>query len=213
MDEIIASNPVRKSRPLPKHEQKDIEPFTLNEISLILSSSVGQDRNLIATLFFTGMRTGELIGLSWGDIDFDMKTISIRQTIGRGIIGSPKTMSSKRVIPILAPLYQYLLDQYEITGKKNSYVFLNPNGTHFFDSKNIRGGLWKRVLKNAEVKYRTVYHTRHTFASINLSNGEDIMWVSKMLGHKNPKITLERYAKFIPTNYNRETVFDTLMIG
>jgi integrase len=209
-DEIILSNPVRKSKPLPIHQQKEIEPFSLNEIASILNSATGQDKNLIATLFMTGIRTGELVGLKWADIDFQKREISIKRTIGRGIENSPKTFSSIRIVPILNSLFDYLKNQFEITGDKNSYVFLNVNNNHFFDSKNIRGGLWKKVLKKASVKYRTVYQTRHTFCSINLQNGEDLIWVSKILGHKNPKITLERYSKYIPSNSKRCTIFDEL---
>jgi integrase len=80
----------------------------------------------------------------------------------------------------------------------------------FYDSKNIRDGLWKKVLKKAYVKYRTIYQTRHTFCSINLQNGEDLIWVSRILGHKNPRITLEKYSKYIPTNSNKGTIFDNL---
>ncbi|MEV9615863.1 hypothetical protein [Aliarcobacter butzleri] len=62
-----------------------------------------------------------------------------------------------------------------MTSKEKSYVFLNDEGRHYFDSKNIRAGLCKKVLKKFGVRYRTVYHTRHTFCSINLQNGEDII--------------------------------------
>ena len=209
-DEIIFSNPVSKSKPLPVHQQKEIEPFSFEEIEAILNNSFSQDNNLIATLFMTGMRTGELIGLKWSDIDFKAQTISINRTIGRGYIGTPKTLSSIRTIPILNSLMPYMQNQFEITGDKNSYVFLNSNNNHFFDSKNIRDGLWKKVLKNANVKYRTIYYTRHTFCSINLQNGEDVIWISKVLGHKSPKITLEKYSKYIPTNSNKGTIFDKL---
>lgn len=209
-DEIILSNPVRKSKPLPAHQQKEIEPFSLDEIDLILSHANGQDRNIIATLFMTGIRTGELIGLKWSDIDFEKHEISIKRTIGRGIENTSKTVSSRRIIPIFNSLFHYIENQFKITGDKNSYVFLNVNGNDFYDSKNIRDGLWKKVLKKANVKYRTVYQTRHTFCSINLQNGEDLIWVSRILGHKNPRITLEKYSKYIPTNSRKGTIFDKL---
>jgi len=210
MDEIISSNPVRKSRPLPTHQQKDIEPFSLDEISTILNNAEAQDKNLIATLFMTGIRTGELIGLKWSDIDFNKREISINRTIGRGIEGTPKTVSSIRTIPILNSLLPYLQEQFKITGKVKTYLFLNTQNRNFFDSKNIRDGLWKKVLKNANVRYRTVYQTRHTFCSINLQNGEDLIWISRILGHKNPKITLEKYSKYIPSNSVKCTIFDKL---
>jgi integrase len=209
-DEIIAINPVRKSKALPAHQQKSIEPFSLDEIDLILKSASGQDKNIVATLFMTGMRTGELIGLKWSDIDLQEREISIKRTVGRGIENTPKTASSVRTIPILNSLFHYLVDQFDITGDKNSYVFLNINDNHFFDSKNLRDGFWKKVLIRAKVRYRTIYQTRHTFCSINLQNGEDLIWVSRIMGHKNPRITLEKYSKYIPSNTQKGTVFDKL---
>lgn len=210
-DEVISSNPVSKSKSLPVHHEKEVKPFSIVEIQKLIDTAKGQDKNLIATLFMTGMRTGELIGLKWSDIDLKKKEIKINRTIGRGIEGTPKTISSYRIIPIFKSLYPFLENQFELTGEKKSYVFLNSEGNHFFDSKNIRAGLWKKVLDEANVEYRTIYHTRHTFCSINLQNGEDIIWISKIMGHKNPRITLEKYSKYIPSLNTKETVFDKLI--
>lgn len=88
--------------------------------------------------------------------------------------------------------------------------FLNHDGRHYFDAKNIRAGLWKKVLKKSSVDFRTVYYTRHTFCSINLQNGEDVIWISKVLGHKNPRVTLEKYSKYIPSIGNKCTIFEKL---
>ena len=56
---------------------------------------------------------------------------------------------------------------------------------------------WKKVLKELEIPYRNLYQMRHTFASMMIASGEDILWVSNMLGHKNSNITLSTYAKYI----------------
>lgn len=208
-DEIIVSNPVRKSKSLPKHTRKEKDPFTLNEVKQILEASEGQVHNMFSLLFFSGMRTGEMIGLKWSDIDFEKKTITIQRTIGRGIIGKPKTESSIRTIPIIAPLEKPLLDQFKLTGNQKSFVFLNNENTHYFDSSKIRDRTWKNTLKEAGVRYRTIYNTRHTFVSLNLSSGKNILWVSQMIGHKNANITLEHYSKYIPVVNNESTIFDT----
>lgn len=195
-DEIIDKNPVRLVSNLPKHNRKEPSPFSFEEINKILNKASGQFRNFYAFGFFTGMRTGELIGLKWEDIDFDKKEIFVKRTIGRGIEDTPKTQSSIRQIEILDILMPYIESQFELTGYKNSYVFMTSNDSHFFDIKNIRDHDWKRVLKAASVEYRTIYQMRHTFASMMIANGEDILWVSQMLGHTSPKMTLEKYAKY-----------------
>ena len=209
-DEIISSNPVRKSKSLPKHTRKDKEPFTLEEVKLILDSCKGQVHNMFSLLFFTGMRTGEMIGLKWSDIDFDKNTISISRTVGRGIEDKPKTESSIRTIPILKPLLKPLQEQFKLTGHHNSYVFLNKNNTHYFDSSKIRDNTWAKTIEKSGVRYRTIYNTRHTFASTNLSIGKNILWVSQILGHKNANITLEYYAKYVPIADNESSAFDSM---
>lgn len=209
-DEIIDKNPVRKSKALPKHIRKEKEPFTLDEVKDILDNCEGQTKNIISVLFFTGMRTGEMIGLKWEDINFENNTIMIQRTIGRGVEGKPKTESSIRTIPILKPLIEPLKNQFKLTGHKDSYLFLNQRDTHYFDSSKIRDKVWTQTLNKAGVEYRTIYNTRHTFVSLNLSTGKNLLWVSQIIGHKNSNITLEHYSKFIPVVNNENTIFDSI---
>lgn len=206
-DEIITRNPTRLASSLPKCQLGKIEAFSMDEIHTILAHSNGQFRNFFAVGFFTGMRTGEIIGLRWEDVDFENKEINIQRTIGRGVVSTPKTLGSIRTIDILDPLLPFLQEQYALTGDQNSYVFLTINNDHYFDSKNIRDHEWKRTLKKAEVKYRTIYQMRHTFATMMIENGEDILWVSNMLGHTTAKMTLERYARYVKRKDKKRAEF------
>ena len=54
---------------------------------------------------------------------------------------------------------------------------------------------------------RTIYYTRHSFASLMLQRGEEPMWVSKMLGHTNLNITLNHYAKYLPQSVENRAKF------
>ncbi len=194
-DEIISTNPLNLIK-VPEIEDADICPFSEEEMFHILEKSEGQNRNFLALAFFSGMRSGEMIGLRWDDIDFKRAEIDISQAIRMGRIGSTKTKSSKRVIDMIATLTPYLLEQKNLTGN-NEYVFTDDKGEHIYDIKRIRDYSWKEVLKKCGFKYRPIYHTRHTFATVMLENGEDILWVSHMLGHKNANITLAIYARYI----------------
>ena len=124
-----------------------------------------------------------------------------------GVISTPKTQSSVRDIDIIDTLLPYLESQYKITANKNSYVFLNDNDEHFYDIKRIRNTHWTRLLKECEFKYRPIYHTRHTFATIMLENGEDILWVSNMLGHTDSTMTLSRYARYVKRDDKKRATF------
>lgn len=194
-DEIIEINPLSKVS-APTIVAPEIKPFTPDEAIKIINHAQGQIQNFVALAFFSGARSGEMLGLKWDDIDFDKKEISIKRTIKMGKINTPKTVHSIRTVDMIDYLVPYLKAQYKLTGLKNSYVFLNQNDTHIYDIKRIRDTHWKKLLNKCGLEYRTIYQTRHTFASMMVEN-EDILWVSKMLGHKDSTITLQRYAKYI----------------
>ena len=195
-DELINKNPLTLVRTI-KADKVEIKPFGIEEISLILENADGWIKNFLALAFFTGMRSGEMIGLKWSDIDFFKLEIDIKRSRKMGVDGKLKTESSYRVIEILDSLLPYLKNQYQLTSSKNSYVFLNKDDEPLYDIKRVRNTHWKRVLEKSNLEYRTIYQTRHTFATIMLENGEDILWISHMLGHTDSSMTLSRYARYI----------------
>jgi len=205
-NDLISKNPVSATKTIPL-DDSEIYPFSMSEIALILENSEGQSRNFFALGFMSGMRSGEMIGLKWSDIDFFKSEINIVRTRRAGIENKPKTKSSRRTIDILDSLKPYLQNQYELTGDKNSYVFLNKEDKPFYDIKNIRDYDWKKTIESCGIEYRTIYQTRHSFATMMLSNGEDILWVSHTLGHKNSSITLEIYARYIKSKERKRGSF------
>jgi len=177
-----------------------VNPFTIEEVKLILNNAPNEQmKNLFALLFFTGCRGGEAIALTWEKIDFKNKTIKIDRKLRQGEFGFPK-YKSIRTIPILDVLLPYLQSQFNLTGDKKSFVFLNPYGRHLWDTSKFRDTHWKKTLKKANIVYRSPHTTRHTFISTLISNGEDINYVSKVAGHDSVKTTLEVYSHFIPNN-------------
>lgn len=76
------------------------------------------------------------------------------------------------------------------------WVFVNSAGGMVDYSRFNKA--WKRIFKKAKVTYRKPHNLRHTYASNLLSSGESILYVSKQLGHKSPKTTLDVYSKWIP---------------
>lgn len=205
-DELIVRNPLPLVK-LPRADKVEIEPFSISEIFTILDKAKEQYKNFYALGFFSGLRSGEMIGLKWEDIDFFRKEISIKRAIKMGVVSTPKTLNSVRDIDMIDSLLPYLENQYKITGKYKSYVFLNEHQENFYDIKRIRDTHWKRVLKECGFKYRPIYHTRHTFATIMLENGEDILWISNMLGHTDSTMTLSRYAKYIKRDEKKRASF------
>jgi integrase len=86
--------------------------------------------------------------------------------------------------------------QRNLTGK-GKYIFLTKDGERM-NPDYLRNQVWKPALKKAGLKYRTPYQTRHTFATLALSQGEDIGWVQNMLGHSSLQMIFTRYYAWIP---------------
>ena len=194
-DEIIDKNPISRVK-TPKLNKIDVKSFSMEELKKIIVTAEGELKAFTALGFFTGLRSGEMIGLRWEDVDFSKKEIHIKRAIKMGEITVPKTKNSVRTIDILDNLLPYLQEQYELTGKHKSYVFLNKSDEHYYDIKRIRDSKWKNLLTKCKIDYRTIYQMRHTFATVMIENGEDILWVSNMLGHADASMTLQMYAKY-----------------
>jgi integrase len=206
---IISTNPMLGTK-LPKRltEEREINPFGQQEIKTLLENASGYFRNVVGILIYSGMRPSELCALDWADVDFENKEIFIRQTIKRDrSVGSTKTKAAKRHIQMLPPVESFLKSQFLQTGQ---------NGGRVFQSKIYKTGFtsidyWQRafgsLLQKCDLAYRNLYQCRHTFASMMLGNGEDLIWVSSMLGHKSPDITLKCYAKLIKTEHKERAAW------
>ncbi|MFP4333637.1 MAG: tyrosine-type recombinase/integrase [Campylobacterales bacterium] len=205
-DELISRNPLSLVR-TPKLDKVEPKSFSMDEMRIILENAEGDLKNFCALGFFTGMRSGEMIGLRWEDVDFNRREISIKRAIRMGEISTPKTQSSIRTIDIIDNLVPYLQNQFSITGEANSFVFLNKDGENYYDIKNIRNSMWKHLLKKCGIEYRPIYQLRHTFATLMVENGEDVLWVANMLGHSDPSMTLTKYAKYQKRDNKKRATF------
>jgi integrase len=152
--------------------------------------------------FWTGVRTSELIALEWGDVDFLRGYVAVRRGLTRAAKGKPevtKTRAGKREIKLLAPALAVIKQQKASTFVGGSgAIFQNPaDNERWTDSQIYRN--WGRALKRAGVRYRRPYQTRHTYASMLLSAGENPMWVATQMGHKDWTMIAKIYGKWIPT--------------
>ncbi len=185
-------------------EGEKINPFSLNEIKAILQSTPDlRLKAFLTTAFFTGLRTGEQLALLWSDVDFENKKININKSLNlSGVITSPKNKPSIREVDLLEPVEKILkeLKASEPTNKK--MIFLNtPKRTQDFQL------MFKKLLEALNLKDRKLYTTRHTFASLMLSQGEEAMWVSKTLGHKDLNTTYKTYSHYIPQQEKERAKF------
>ena len=206
--EHIQANPAIKIK-LPKHVPKRImKPFTKNEVNILMENAEGWFKNLLAFSFYTGARPGEIIALTWSDIDLYEKVININKRIKKGIIDTPKTKSSIRKVPIFENLIPFIEDQKRRCKEVGSMtVFFNPYTKKvFYDSKKIVSH-WYKLLEKCGFEKRAFYNTRHTFVTQMIRSGVSILDVSQMVGHKTIEETISTYAKYLPEEHlkiNRE---------
>jgi len=198
-DEVIDRNPLDRIKHLPRRTPEP-DPFSRKEIELILAACDGQIRNIFRFAFWTGLRTSELIALQWSDINFTQHNIFIRHTRTRtGDKDLPKTDSSIRKIELLPPALESLINQKQYTYNLNTDVFHNPQtNLPWKHDGPLRKTAWKPALIAAGVPYRKPYSTRHTYASMMLSNGVNPMLVAKQMGHKDWGMLRKVYGRWLP---------------
>ncbi|GAA7328225.1 tyrosine-type recombinase/integrase [Helicobacter pylori] len=176
-------------------EAKAIEPFSLEEVKTILENAPSlRLKAFLMVAFFTGMRTGEQLALLWEDIDFNEKKITINKSLNElGQITTPKNKPSVREVDLLEPVEKILKELKESEPENKKFVFISmPKRSSVFQRH------FKKLLKALNLKDRKLYTTRHTFASLMLSQGEESMWVSQTLGHKDLNTTYSTYSHYIP---------------
>lgn len=154
----------------------------------------------IMIALYTGLRIGEICALSWDDIDFETRTIFVRHTVSRVkstnnhtktelILDEPKTVSSKRIIPIPSKLYLFL-KKYRNTSNFHFVVSYN----NLFVSPRTYEARFHKVLESCKIKDLNFHGLRHTFATRCIEAGVDIKSLSEILGHANVSITLNTYV-------------------
>jgi len=154
-------------------------------------------KNYFTTRFFTGMRTGEVHGLKWKYVDFDLRIIRVRETFVLGEDEYTKTDGSQRDIQMSQPVFEALQAQQAVTGKTSEYVFCNLVGTPL-DNKNFSDRVWYPLLSHLGLKARRPYQMRHTAATLWLASGEAPEWIARQLGHTSTEMLFRVYSRFVP---------------
>ena len=184
---------------MPKTEQRRIDVLNANERShLIRFLLANPDRTNAAVLLclFTGLRVGELCGLRWEDIDLGNRMISVNRTVQRVnhagaseiIVGTPKSRSSIRVIPIPEFVAEFLA---MMMGGSDSYLI---TGTAKPTEPRTMQNRFRRILKECGIRTVNFHMIRHTYATICIEHGFDPKTLSELLGHADASITLNRYV-------------------
>jgi integrase len=104
---------------------------------------------------------------------------------------------------MLPPVERALRSQRATSQLRSPWIFPNRDGGTL-DMTNLRERVWKPAVRRAGLRYRTMYQTRHTCATLMLAAGEDIGWAAKQLGHTSVEMVIRRYHRYIPNLTRRD---------
>jgi len=195
-----------------KVPRSDVEPFSLEEVRLILATVRADFRNYYTVRFFTGLRTGEIDGLQWDCVDFQRRQILVRQALVNGEIEQTKTDGSYRHIEMPQLVYDALKDQRKATGN-NTFVFCNGAGNPL-EHNNVTKRVWYPLLSHLGLRKRRPYQTRHTAATLWLAAGENPEWIARQMGHTTTEMLFRVYSRYVPNLTRRDgSAFERLLIN
>ena len=190
----LKENPLKNVKKLKSTNARQIRFLTPKEICAILENAGDLMQRVIKILLYTGMRRSELVFLTWDDIDFHNKLITVQS---KPEIGFHPKSHRPRSIPINPDLEQLLLD----LPQKGKYLFDDGKGKPLH-CKDYYTKQFEKILKMADVKNANLHTLRHTFASNLVMAGVDLRTVQELLGHSTISVT-ERYAHLSPDHRTR----------
>ena len=192
---------------IPKLEKNEVQVLSVSQRKKLEGFVTSRNDSYMFGVFvclYTGLRIGEICALQWKDVDLINSTISVNKTVlriknitpnattkTRLIMSSPKTASSKRVIPIPRTLSDMLLNIRKKSVSENDYVLTGMN--YFIEPRNYYER-YKRYLKECHIIGFDFHALRHTFATRCIEAGIDPKVLSEILGHASVRITLDLYV-------------------
>ena len=209
---IVPFNAADRADP-PKVEQKEVNYFQPDELALILAALDHESikwRTIVNLLIVTGCRRGEIAGLKWKNVDFKNSKIKIDSTLLYSADWGTYENATKtrdvrflklpaETMAILKEYQKYWFELRAMNGdrwKPSDYVFVQDDGT-VIHPDSITAYLRTFSAKHPELPHINPHAFRHTVASVLINNGQDIVTVSRRLGHSRTSTTLDVYSHLI----------------
>lgn len=185
----------------PKTREKGVTSFDNRELCLIENYVLNSNNtNLFGIVLdlYTGLRIGELLALTWDDVDLKKRTITVSRSCHDSwqdnhyvkIFDSTKTKAAERVIPIAKGLN----DRLRKLKRESKNKFVVGGKSEFGAEIRTYQRTFCRLLKRLGIKHKGFHSLRHSFATRAISFGMDVKTLAELLGHSDPAVTLKRYT-------------------
>jgi len=188
--DYLAKNPARNVEDYDEDNKRE-RFLTKQEIRRVLRATKTSESMLLRAAVYlaleTGMRKRELLGLRWSDVNFEAARLLVRETKN----GEPRHVPMSRRA-------RWLLQKLAARDPLATWVFQSQSREgKSAPARDIKKS-WRKALVDARIDDFRFHDLRHTFASHFAMKGGNIYALAKILGHKNPKITIDRYAHLSP---------------
>jgi integrase len=189
---------------LPKQIKHQGDIWEVEDIQKALAVAKGTDMETpLMILLGCGVRRGELLSLTWKDIDFTNKTLNINKNLvqtpdNKILLQTPKSQAGMRSIPLPNTLYQHLKSKHEILKSDINFseedYIICKQGTKEPYRPDVFSQKFKRFVKANHLKDIRLHDTRHTFCSIMLSANTPIKAMQTIMGHSDCTCINDVYA-------------------
>ena len=196
-DGYIEKTPVVRIKRPPLTDD-EIDCLDIEEIDKLLDTMAQRHRAYFSILAYAGLRAGEGLALKRKNIDFDQKRIQVTHSwsAANGYF-EPKTKAAKRYVPMLDVLYEVLKQYCKDENFGPEDFLFKSSRTDVPVTSPFRKQL-NRALAKAGLRHVSVHSFRHSYASLMIASGASIVALSKTLGHKSTKMTLDTYGHLYP---------------
>ncbi|RVU45329.1 site-specific integrase [Rubrivivax rivuli] len=199
-DKAMQENPAADV-PRASWQRDPPDPFTRDEAEAIIADFVSHYpepvANMIEWRFFSGVRTSEMAGLRWPQVDLARGSFRISETIVRGQDKGKTKTSVVRDVLANSRALAALQRQRKHTQMAGQHVWLDPRyGTEWREERAFRRSYWEPCLKRLGIRYRPPNNCRHTYATMMLMAGMRPAFCAKQLGHS-IEMFLRTYSRWI----------------
>jgi len=201
-DGHVQQNVMDSSRYVISKKVQEREPLNVSEVQDIiahLDMLEERDRVLIALATYTGMRRGEMLALTWDDVDFEKHVIHVRHSVSfrnnRPVVGGTKSKAGVRITPMNPTLESIL----KTCTDKQGYVIKNTRTPDTPITEKTYQRTWERIGKTINLHGATAHIFRHTFATM-MEPHTDIKTLQSIMGHADIQTTMNRYTHPIMEN-------------